>query len=269
MELCGEEEPASIPVNTMPINESAPNVEQSHIQWGLHDNKPKSQAVFEQAVESAANIIAEYHPYLPEPPEIMWAVEAANWQDGCQGKDYRPRIYDGESKRWILNDSGAMISVLPKKEYPEAKFDPDVTIEAVNKSKICTYGRKQIQIRIGRKVYNHEVIIADVSQPVLGWDFNRKFHLSLIWTDMGDLELHDRKAGTRSPMQVTANVHTVAESIRLQARDKRPATESTTHNRCAANGVQNFPTMVTGTENCCYKRRTSAQCSHTLQAAHK
>ena len=208
MELCGEEEPASIPVNTMPINESAPNVEQSHIQWGLHDNKPKSQAVFEQAVESAANIIAEYHPYLPEPPEIMWAVEAANWQDGCQGKDYRPRIYDGESKRWILNDSGAMISVLPKKEYPEAKFDPDVTIEAVNKSKICTYGRKQIQIRIGRKVYNHEVIIADVSQPVLGWDFNRKFHLSLIWTDMGDLELHDRKAGTRSPMQVTANVHT-------------------------------------------------------------
>ena len=98
-----------------------------------------------------------------------------------------------------------MLSVYPRKRFPGAKQDPNISIQAINKSKIPTFGKTSIQIRMGRKTYNHVVTLADIDQPVLGWDFCRKFRLSLIWNEIGDLELYDAKANIRVPLQLESN----------------------------------------------------------------
>merc|ERR1712212_133356 len=116
-----------------------------------------------------------------------------------------PRAFDQISKEHLLIDSGAQISVWPRSRVPEAKLDPYVSIRAVNKTKILTYGKYDISVRFGRKQYNHTVILADVDQPVLGWDFCKKFRLSLLWTWLGDLELWDRLANIHIPLQITKN----------------------------------------------------------------
>ena len=120
-------------------------------------------------------------------------------------KDIRPQVQDQIKKEFLLLDSGAQLSVWPKSRVPGAVLDPYVSIRAVNKSKILTYGKKEISVRFGRKQYNHTVIIADVDRPVLGWDFCKKFRLSLLWTIYGDLVLWDRIANITVPLQVTAN----------------------------------------------------------------
>ena len=135
----------------------------------------------------------------------MYAAEIASWQEGIKNKDIRPRVQDQISKEWLLVDSGAQLSVWPRNRVPEAVIDPYISIQAVNKTKILTYGKKEISIRFGRKQYNHTVIIADVDRPVLGWDFCKKFRLSLLWTVMGDLVLWDRIANITVPLQITAN----------------------------------------------------------------
>ena len=85
-----------------------------------------------------------------------------------RGTDIRPRAFDQISKEHLLIDSGAQISVWPRTRVPDAILDPHITIQAVNKSKIETYGTKEISVRFGRKQYNHTVIVANVDQPVLG-----------------------------------------------------------------------------------------------------
>ena len=118
--------------------------------------------------------------------------------------DIRPKAQDKISKEWLLIDSGAQISIWPKSKFPSAEYDPNMSIQAVNKSKIVTYGKRDITVRFGRKHYHHTVIIADIAQPILGWDICRKYLLSLVWTEDGDLELWDRKANIFVPLQMSA-----------------------------------------------------------------
>ena len=99
-----------------------------------------------------------------------------------------------------------MVTCYPKSECPEAKLDPHTTLQAVNKATIKTYGTKLIEIKIGRKRYMHEAIIADVSQQVIGWDFLRKHNISLLWTEFCDLQLWDWKANIRADLIIKANV---------------------------------------------------------------
>ena len=100
----------------------------------------------------------------------------------------------------MLCHSGSEHSCWPKSRFPNAKKEPHTKLEAVNKSSIDTFGKTTIQIRIGRKTYSHEVIIADIPKPVLGWDFNEKYRLSIIWSEMGDLMIWDRRAQIKAPM---------------------------------------------------------------------
>ena len=109
------------------------------------------------------------------------------------------------TNEWLLIDSGAMLTVFPRTRYPQAKMDENQSIRAINRSRINTYGQTSIQVRIGRKTYNHVAIIADVDQPVLGWDFCKKILLSLVWNEFGDLELWDQKAKIRAPLQMSTN----------------------------------------------------------------
>ena len=131
--------------------------------------------------------IDEFYPKLPE---HLYAYDSPQFVN-----DIRPRFLDGISKEWLLLDSGAQVTVVPKKMYPSAQPDMRSAIQAVNGARVQTYGKSPIKVRMGRKTYAHMAIVADVTEIIIGWDFARLKKISLIWADDGELELHDRKAG--------------------------------------------------------------------------
>ena len=103
-------------------------------------------------------------------------------------------VKDSVSKQWILIDSGAMVIVYPQLMYPDQAPDETPLLKAVNGTVIKTFGKKYINVRIGRKNYAHTAIIADISEPVLGWDIMKCHKLSLMWQEDDTLMLVDKKS---------------------------------------------------------------------------
>ena len=102
-------------------------------------------------------------------------------QSQSEEGDVRPHLLDPATNRWILIDTGAAVTCWPREDYADEEVDPNLMLEAVNKAKIKTYGKKHKQFKIGRKTYNHTIILADITTPVIGWDFIKKFKMSLVW----------------------------------------------------------------------------------------
>ena len=153
----------------------------------------------EEIVKPQPEIWGNYFENSHILPSYLSHIAGTTWQS-LYGNDIRPRVEDKNTKEWLLIDSGAMVTVYPRKRYPTAVPDKNVSIKAINRTKIQTYGQTVVQIRFGRKTYNHTAILADIDQPILGWDFCRKFLLSLVWTEFGDLELWDRRSNIRAPL---------------------------------------------------------------------
>ena len=70
-----------------------------------------------------------------------------------------------------------MVSVYPKDQYKDATLNTHMTLEAVNKAQFPTFGTRTKQIIIWRKTYTQDVILADVSTPILGFDFIKKMQI--------------------------------------------------------------------------------------------
>ena len=115
--------------------------------WGEYNKKPCAQEIFEVEIERAAK-----------------AVVAAAESEG----DYRPRIKDLTTNTYFLIDTGACLSVYPKKLCPSAKMDESRGLQAVNGSTIRTYGTKNVNIRLNKKNFQQEMTIADVDSAILG-----------------------------------------------------------------------------------------------------
>ena len=156
--------------------------------WGVYSFKPVAQQEWDKSVAEAANQVVDSFP-LMQIGENCDPVKATT-----RKTDIRPWLWDPVLKRHILIDTGAAISVIPKEMYPNAKVDKKVVLKAVNQQKLTTYGQVNIQIKIGRKSYNHEVIISDVDTPIMGWDFIKRFRLDLTWTRWGDYQICDSRA---------------------------------------------------------------------------
>ena len=122
-----------------------------------------------------------------------WDVIA--WVEGARNVDCRPKVFDGQSKTWKLCDSGSMVTVI--KKGPNDILDESRMLKAVNGSPIKCYGKKEVQIRLGRKTYPVEAVIADVNQDILGWDFLAKHKLNWEWSDFGELFLIDKKGRSK------------------------------------------------------------------------
>ena len=118
--------------------------------------------------------------------EVIPSVFATNWPDGLRGQDLRPKMVDGFGVRYLL-DSGSMTSVV--KPEPGDRLDPSIRLQAVDGTPFPAFGRREIEIKIGRKLYKISAVIAKVQTPILGWDFIRKYKLDWIWGDFGDLYL--------------------------------------------------------------------------------
>ena len=145
--------------------------------WGEYPQKPAAQVEWDKQVQKAALHIARLDKV---------AANSANSQDS------RPRVYDANSKTWILVDSGAQVSIVPHKWYPRTTPDAGRALQAVNGTRIATYGVKHIQFRFGHN-FNHTCIVADVDEPVLGFNFLMEHKLDFRWKGAHAILHHDRK----------------------------------------------------------------------------
>ena len=105
-----------------------------------------------EMVVAALSIAENINPYKADLPvdTVVRAVDALDWRIGQRGCDIRPHLFDKAKGVNRLLDSGSQISVTKKK--PEDKFDNSFKLVAVNGSKITTYGVREIEIKIGRKI---------------------------------------------------------------------------------------------------------------------
>ena len=69
-----------------------------------------------------------------------------------------------------------------------------------------------IVVRISDKAYPHTVLVADVEQPILGFDFIWRYKISIIWNRQGELEIVDMKSDVCAPL----TVHKVPEGTPLK-----------------------------------------------------
>ena len=107
-------------------------------------------------------------PLVKQPPEEVSAAEAFDSDPELVGVDFRPHLLDPKTGQYILCDSGSQVSAWPPE--PGDKPVQNITLKAVNGSKIKCFGYKTIEIKLGRKTYEVKVIKAQVESPVLGWD---------------------------------------------------------------------------------------------------
>ena len=164
-----------------------------------------AHVAFHAAIAAAVGPIAEYNPLDPPPPEEIAATDAVDWPDGFRGVDCRLKLFDNVTRTWRLLDTGAMVSVCP----PSAtdKLDKSFVLEAVDGSRIPTYGSKQIQVRLGRKTFKVKFIIADVKESILGWDFISQNKLNWIWDQWGNLFLQDSVSGIKTRLKFVSLPH--------------------------------------------------------------
>lgn len=90
---------------------------------------------------------------------------------------HRLFITDRNSKLTFLVDTGANISVIPKRTGTRPKPLP-FTLYAANNSVIPTYGETTLDLDLRlRRPYRWKFIIADVSKPIIGADFLKHHRL--------------------------------------------------------------------------------------------
>ena len=164
--------------------------------WGVHESKPEQQTKFEKQLQESLDSVAEYSPYMKE-LDIISELEDSELDD-------RPRVFDGELKLWVLVDTGASVSVLPYKMSPLYKGqEPEChrALEAVNGTRLRTYGHEVAKVQIGRKTYEIDYVLADIKQPIIGWNFIKRYKLWTGWNRWGDPMLIYKKAWIYATMR--------------------------------------------------------------------
>ena len=124
---------------------------------------------------------------------IVKACQEIAVADDLGDHDYRPRIKDLNSGHYFLIDTGAALSIFPSSLVREGEREreggghtrPDskLALQAINGTKIPTYGKKTVKLRFDKKTFEYEMVLAPVDSPIIGFDMIMKFKLDLLWTN--------------------------------------------------------------------------------------
>ena len=82
-------------------------------------------------------------------------------------------VWDKNSGRRFLVDTGAEVSVLPATGLDTRTGQSGPALKAANSSTIKTYAVRTVKLRFASSQYEWQFIVADVSRPLLGVDFLR------------------------------------------------------------------------------------------------
>lgn len=86
-------------------------------------------------------------------------------------------VTDFKHRLTYLVDTGAALSVLPRR-HSRAKTPADYKLYAANGTSISTYGEERRRLDLGlRRNFVWDLVIADVSQPILGADFLSHYNI--------------------------------------------------------------------------------------------
>ena len=129
---------------------------------------------------------------------------------------------------YFLIDSGSSCCIIPKQ--PNHKIPADRQLFAANGSTINTYGEIDLKISLGlRRNFSFIFIVADVTQPIIGVNFLRKYKLVL---DLHNNRLTDTETGLSTYGDVLKNQS--ANISLLQKSDNK-----------FYNLLQQFPSLLT------------------------
>ena len=125
------------------------------------------------------------------------AIEYINWVNSNQ-IDCRPKIFDTKSKSYMLVDTGAMSSCVPKQKNDV--LNKNLTLRTADGKPMHTYGTRALSIKMGRKEYLIQAIITDVKQTILGMDLINTYKLGFEWFE-NDFYLIDKKAAIKKKLE--------------------------------------------------------------------
>ena len=106
----------------------------------------------------------------------------------------------------FLVDTTTEVSVIPLSATDRKHRRTNLSLQAVNDSPIATYGRQLLTVNLGlRQIFQWILIVADVTQPILGADFLRHYNLLVDvahnrMTDaLTNLQVHGVSTANTSP----------------------------------------------------------------------
>ena len=182
------------------------------------------QSQFNEAVNAAIEVAAQVDPYKTIVPEgvVIPTLDAVNWSGNV---DIRPRLVEKSGVERLI-DSGAQISATVR--LPSDRPDQNVSLVAVNGSKIKTYGVRVINVKIGRKMYSIEAVICDIKQDILGMDFLHKYKLSLEWDDETHTRLFikDKRADIKKELQIVTVPRNLLRTHHMEPGGECPRSRS-------------------------------------------
>ena len=101
-------------------------------------------------------------------------------------------VHDSKTREVMLVDGGASLSIDPPTSEQRANGPvTDIKLQAANGTPINCYGRVRKEISLGDRTYPFDIIVADVSQPLLGADFLAANYLAPNHRDKCLIDLHD------------------------------------------------------------------------------
>lgn len=112
-------------------------------------------------------------------------------------------VYDKVTHKRFLVDSGASVSVFPRKFTGLTDADKqDLLLYAANGTKISTFGTRRLVLNLGlRREFPWNFVIADVESPILGADFLERFG---VLVDVRNRRLIDSMTSLSAEGSVTA-----------------------------------------------------------------
>lgn len=99
-------------------------------------------------------------------------------ESDCCSISSRLFVTDLHSKKHFLVDTGSDLCVYPRSYLRERRARVNYDLSAANSTTISTYGYLPLQLNLGlRRDFSWKFIVADVSKPIIGYDFLSFYNL--------------------------------------------------------------------------------------------
>ena len=98
---------------------------------------------------------------------------------------------DANRLTWLV-DGGASLTLVPPTPEERVKGPASTPLHAANGTPINCYGTRQMTLSLGSRLFDWEIVVADVATPLIGADFLMEYHLAADHTlgllvDLDDL----------------------------------------------------------------------------------
>ena len=140
------------------------------------------------------------------------------------------RMFDHESGKHYLVDTGADGSILPPSDYDRKHATRGEPLTAANGSNIPTFGQRTTTLRLGSRVFRWNFVVADVKRPILGADFLAEFNLLI--------DVHHRRLVDATTYESINAEFALLDVLRVFHIRPRPTSE---HDKV----IDEFPLLLT------------------------